>query len=831
VSLYFRLVSRLALAAFCLATWAYGAASYSPFAFDMFIRPRLLPSIAAFVAWHHLWYWGAYLLSAASLALDLPRAESRPRRAARWLAGAYILVFGAIGVHLVTAPYLPTLGNDSRSLVTALASLLPLLWVALVDHLAGWSAFSAASDGQAAVTGQRRLLIVCAATATYIWLIQVVVWSGSGGDTASEWWLGRAWALALSVTTCMIVYLSLSLLSGIAAVTRAPRAWEYVLLVALVAGGSSELVRRIVLRAVSFDELVAIPVSVLTGIALAATWSGLALRRASTSDTDGRTGLEILCAPGTRGTAPAAVALLLLPLLVRAALLGVDRLDWNFVIQKALLIGVWTLAFTLFVRATAGVRGRESSALALVVPPLAALATLYGLPLFAAAIGPPSGGAFHVEAALDRLAARDLAVRLQAGAFVRQPGLDRDYYRYLQRSAASSVSGSTSLPRVTLSKEGRPSGPKPHIFIFVIDSLRRDYLSLYNAAVDFTPSMDRFGRDNFVFTNAFASYGGTWLSMPSLWVGGSVARGWGGTPFDRVNALEQLIVGDGYRLAINDYTVSGYLSKATPSTFLQPEVPSVDTDLCPLLEDLEAHLEPAVDVRPMFAYLAPMNVHLLNTRSGKTLSPVEGYPGFYAPYASRLRRLDACFGAFVSYLKERAIYDDSIIVLTSDHGDSLGENGQWGHQFGLFPEHIRIPLIVHLPEALRTAVTADLSRVAFLTDLAPTLYALVGHEVEDHGPLFGSPLFVPRDREPRPRRRESFLLTSSYGPTYGLLRRNGRSLYVSDVAAGREFAFDLSRDPLGARVDVTDDLRQLNQRLIRQHLEAFNSYHGLSPEP
>jgi hypothetical protein len=169
--------------------------------------------------------------------------------------------------------------------------------------------------------------------------------------------------------------------------------------------------------------------------------------------------------------------------------------------------------------------------------------------------------------------------------------------------------------------------------------------------------------------------------------------------------------------------------------------------------------------------------------------------------------------------------------VTSDHGDSLGENGQWGHQFGLFPEHVRVPLMVHLPDALRATVTTDLGRVSFLSDVAPTLYALLGHDLEDPGPLFGTPLFVPSDRELASRRRDAFLLMSSYGPTYGLLRRNGRFLYVSDIAEGRDFAFDLAASPLGVRVDVTPDIRQVNQRLVRELVEKVNDFYDIHPAP
>jgi phosphoglycerol transferase MdoB-like AlkP superfamily enzyme len=169
-------------------------------------------------------------------------------------------------------------------------------------------------------------------------------------------------------------------------------------------------------------------------------------------------------------------------------------------------------------------------------------------------------------------------------------------------------------------------------------------------------------------------------------------------------------------------------------------------------------------------------------------------------------------------LKAQDLYDDSIIILTSDHGDSLGAEGRWGHQFFLFPEDVRIPLIVSLPKSQRSALTTDLGRVSFLTDITPTLLSLLGQPVPDLGPLFGSPLFVPANQEPAPRRRESFLVMSSYGSTYGLLRRNGRSLYISDLLNWREYAYTLRRDPLGERETVSESVRRLSQAGILGHV-------------
>jgi membrane-anchored protein YejM (alkaline phosphatase superfamily) len=293
-----------------------------------------------------------------------------------------------------------------------------------------------------------------------------------------------------------------------------------------------------------------------------------------------------------------------------------------------------------------------------------------------------------------------------------------------------------------------------------------------------------------------------------------------------MNALEKLVNADHYRLAINEHTVADYLDATTPVTMINADVPNVDTDFCQNLSGLADYLDASGhDTRPVFGVFRPMNIHILNTMRGGQQSLDHDYPGFYAPYASRVRRLDGCFGAFVAYLKQHGRYDSSIIILTADHGDSLGEDGNWGHAVWLFPEIVRIPLIVHIPSAMRAAVTTDLARVAFSSDLAPTLDALLGHRVRDLGPLFGAPLFVPADQRLTMRGRDSFLLTSSYGATYGLLGRNGRLLYVSDLTEWREYAYDLTRQLIATPVPVDDDLRRVSQQRIRDRVAQTERFY------
>jgi arylsulfatase A-like enzyme len=248
-------------------------------------------------------------------------------------------------------------------------------------------------------------------------------------------------------------------------------------------------------------------------------------------------------------------------------------------------------------------------------------------------------------------------------------------------------------------------------------------------------------------------------------------------------------------------------------------------DVCTTMKEVTANLAAGDRSRPVFFYSLPQNVHI-SMASQRAVPEGESYPGFFAPVASSVRRLDGCLGGFVDDLKRANLYDDSIIILTSDHGDSLGEEGRWGHAHFIIPEVMRIPLIIHLPSWMKSRVSADLGAVTFSTDITPSLYALLGYEPADLGSFFGRPLFVSPDADTSWRRRERFLLASSYGTVYGTLRHNGRRLFVVDAIDGRDTAFDIGTTFVGQRLEITQAMIADNRGLIREELTALARRYG-----
>ena len=331
------------------------------------------------------------------------------------------------------------------------------------------------------------------------------------------------------------------------------------------------------------------------------------------------------------------------------------------------------------------------------------------------------------------------------------------------------------------------------------------------------------------FKRAFTRYSGTGISVPSIWAGGMIIHVVQQPAFGRRNTLMKLVEANDFPDDDRRQHRRGLLSPATRSCGGSAEkIGKTEFDACRTLGELERALDArGPDAGPAFFYALPQNAHIA-TAAMRTMPPGETYPGFFDKVAAGVHEVDTCLGRFVGFLKRAHLYDDSVIIVTSDHGDSLGEEGRWGHAYFLYPEVMRVPLIVHLPSWLKARVKTDVDAVAFSTDITPTLYALLGYEPRDLGSALRKAVVRDPAADPSSRRRESFLVASSYGAVYGMLRDNGQSMYVVDAVDGREYAFDLASVP-GARMEVTQTMTNENRRMIQEQLTALAALYQYQP--
>jgi len=118
-------------------------------------------------------------------------------------------------------------------------------------------------------------------------------------------------------------------------------------------------------------------------------------------------------------------------------------------------------------------------------------------------------------------------------------------------------------------------------------------------------------------------------------------------------------------------------------------------------------------------------IHLFDPHA--PYDPPEGFrrPDIH-PYDAEILYADRQLGRFFRYLKDRNLYDESLILLTSDHGEGLGEHREDTHGMFLYDSTVHVPLIVKLP-GNRYAGTrwAELVR---LIDLKPTIQSILGLE-------------------------------------------------------------------------------------------------------
>lgn len=158
-------------------------------------------------------------------------------------------------------------------------------------------------------------------------------------------------------------------------------------------------------------------------------------------------------------------------------------------------------------------------------------------------------------------------------------------------------------------------------------------------------------------------------------------------------------------------------------------------------------------------------------------------------YVREVEYVDGYVGRLVEALRGAGLYDDTVIVFTSDHGEALGEHGFVGHVENLFDEMLHVPLIVK-PAAGSTALPLlDASRDELVTlcDLVPTVLALCG--LPELPGQRGTSLLAPN---------RSLLVSQTHKPEAKrnlIAIRDARFKLVYDVDADSFELYDVVTDP------------------------------------
>jgi len=247
---------------------------------------------------------------------------------------------------------------------------------------------------------------------------------------------------------------------------------------------------------------------------------------------------------------------------------------------------------------------------------------------------------------------------------------------------------------------------------------------------------------------------------------------------------------------------------------------------------LESHLDGRQNKnQPVLFYAQPMNVHQFarNDVPSPNSQHWPERPGMTRRITYEVHWVDSCLGGFLDYLKQHGMYDDSVIIVASDHGDATGEFGRSSHSTLIWPEIIRVPLIVHVPQRMRSRLIYDDTRLSTLSDIAPTLYYLLGHRPILQHPLFGRPLLAETKRELDAYPQEDLFLASDVRAVYGVLSADGRYLYTTYDSPDQSYLFDLSIDPNAQHSILTPALKRHYDEQILDRLQFIGNYYGYKP--
>jgi arylsulfatase A-like enzyme len=403
------------------------------------------------------------------------------------------------------------------------------------------------------------------------------------------------------------------------------------------------------------------------------------------------------------------------------------------------------------------------------------------------------------------------------------------------------------------------AGNRLNVLLITIDTLRADHMGAYGYRRPTSPRLDALARRGVVFDQAYTYWPKTRGSFVGIMTGRFASQtGYGKSHpllLDFNPTLASVLKSAGYETAatVDNPNVAASLGYARGfdryrETWEESGLASEMDRTRAITADGVRYLAGAKPDRPFFLWLHYVNPHapyeppapwdkaFLDDEAsrGPRLRPVDGFhdgvpkqwavPGktlgwYVAQYDGEIAAVDAEVGSLVEALDASAVRDRTLVVVTSDHGESLGEHGYYfDHGEDLFDPSMRIPLIVAGP-GVKAGARAGV--LATTLDLVPTLLDAV--KVSYPPDLAGDSLLPATRGEGRPEHRR--LQGQNDRNLLGAWDRRFKVVATPSDAGARYALYDRESDPgetrdaSGAQPDrARQERRELE--LFRERIDA-----------
>jgi arylsulfatase A-like enzyme len=351
-------------------------------------------------------------------------------------------------------------------------------------------------------------------------------------------------------------------------------------------------------------------------------------------------------------------------------------------------------------------------------------------------------------------------------------------------------------------KNLRGKGQDFNIILISIDTLRADHLGCYNYPRDTSPSVDKFREDAILFRRCTAQSSSTLTSHASILTslipshhGAFFTRGQA-LP-DNIKTMAELLKEKGYRtISFNDGgqiapqfgLTQGFDKYESMSDKIKAEHLNFNRIVTKTMTWLDEN--PA---EKFFLFLHTYETHHPYTPKKRQLKLFESnYKGdlnwqvtvemiekinkgeikltgedkqhIINTYDAEIRSMDESFGLLIDYLKKKKLYDNTLIIFTSDHGEEFGEHGTWAmHSHTLFNELLHVPLLFKLPGS--KFASRKVNHLVLSIDILPTVMDLLGEKMSKD---FEGSSLVPLIKGIPPKK-----------PVFAISQRDMQQTYVS----------------------------------------------------
>lgn len=321
----------------------------------------------------------------------------------------------------------------------------------------------------------------------------------------------------------------------------------------------------------------------------------------------------------------------------------------------------------------------------------------------------------------------------------------------------------TSLHSSAIPQPDTTGKPSPNIVWITLDAARADHFGFAGYHRDTTPFIDSIARKALVFSNAYSLVPYTLCSVPTMISGLSFLDhdvvGHEDVLSPEATTLAERLRESGYLTAafsanpnnsrakgfdqgydvFREMWTEGELNVTRRAPYIAARVAewldTVENDQRPL------HLQ--VHILPPHAPYDPPPVFNRYTDAGFD-GPCDGWPRtifdlenglveatpacidhLTALYDGNLNVADDAVRTIVEALRGRPRWKDTVLLITSDHGEAFMEHGHQGHNSTLFTEMVRVPFVLRMPDGFDPA-TVDTEGLATVADIVPTLLSTAG---------------------------------------------------------------------------------------------------------